>query len=667
VTLFGDTPPIPDTGWRLPTEFPDLSGAKQIAVDVETCDPDLKTKGPGVRRGGYLVGLAVGTDDGYRAYFPIAHDRGENLPEEQVLGWAQRELGRADQPKVGANLMYDLDYLAHAGVPVAGAYLDVQNAEPILDEHRKSYALDALAKDYLGEGKVGDELYGWCAEAFGGVPTAKAQGGNIWRAPASIVGPYAEGDVDLPLRILPLQFEKLKAEGLTGIWDLETRLVPMLLHMRRTGVRVDVPKAESLRVQFLEREAKAQRSLNEAAGGVVDVWSNASIAHLFDRRGLDYPRTAKGNPSFKGDWLEYQQTPEGKMIHEVRRLSKVRGTFVENAVLGHQVNGRIHALFHQLRRDEGGTVSGRFSCASPNLQQLSARDQELAPLIRGLFLPEEGEDWVALDYSQVEYRLMVHAAQGPGAEEARQRYRDDPTTDYHKMTQAMLSELLGREVSRKATKNINFGKIFSMGKEQLINQLPGLSRGEAEAFFDAYEAAVPYAKTTAERASQRAEARGYIRTILGRHARFPFWEAADWELSRAMAYCKDRKEMQQRVIDRAGEIRAGLVKYHSKYRNSPVGGVRRAKTHKALNAYTQGSGADIMKKGMVDAWEAGIFAPGLLTPLVTVHDELGISKPRTLIGEEALMELKHIMETCVQLKVPLLVDMKRGASWGACE
>jgi len=629
---------VPDTGWRCPAEFPRLEGAKVLAIDTETKDPRLLEAGPGFQRGdAQVVGISVGTDDGARWYFPMRHEGfGGNLDPDAVLRWAADELGREGQPKMGANLLYDLEGLAAEGVVVQGPFIDVQYAEPLLDEHRRSYALGALSETYLGtqgKGEAEAALYEWCALAYGGSPERK-QAGNIWRAPPALVGPYAEADVDLPLRIWERQRKALERHGLLKLFEMECALIPMLLRMRQGGVRVAVDKAEAVRVDLNARIARDQERLNELAGFAVDVNVDRDLMRLWP----DGPRTGKDNPSFTGAWLEHQAGDIGRLVVEVRKWNKFLGTFVDGYVLGNHVDGRVHCQFHPLRRDDAGTVSGRYSSSNPNLQNIPARDPELGPMVRGLFLPQEGEDWVALDYSQVEYRLMVHAAVGEGAEEARARYRDDPSTDYHAFTGELIEGIVGYAMDRKPVKNVNFGKIFGMGQANLVAML-GLTGEAAAEFFEAYDAALPYAKETARRAQDTAARRGYIRTVLGRRARFPFWEARDWALSKTDGYMSRAKA--ESLYGRA---------------------IRRARTHKALNAYTQGSGADIMKRGMLDAWEAGLF--DVLTPLVTVHDELGVSAPRTPAGEEAVAELKRLMEQCVQLKVPLVVDVERGPSWG---
>jgi len=262
-------------------------------------------------------------------------------------------------------------------------------------------------------------------------------------------------------------------------------------------------------------------------------------------------------------------------------------------------------------------------------------------LLRGMFLPEDGEQWVSMDYSQIEYRLLVHAARGPAGKMARRMYNDDPSTDYHEFTAQLVKGVLGRELPRKPVKNINFGTIFGMGVPKLKSML-GLSDAEAGEFFDAYNAAIPYAMDTRDAAGKAAAKNGQIRTILGRLARFPFWESTDWDTSQ----------------------RDGAMLYDDAVAKYGVRNIRRARTHKALNSYTQGGGADIMKASMASMWGAGLF--DVLTPLITVHDEMNVSKPDTPAGMEAMREMKRIMESVApMLKVPLVAEVEVGPNWGA--
>lgn len=350
-------PSFPETDWQLPTEFPSLLDASVIALDIETYDPELTSKGPGVRRDGYMVGVAIGTDTGFRKYFPVRHKEGPNCDQETVLGWLRDLLGRG-LPTVGANLLYDLDYLDSLGVHARGPLWDVQVAEPLINENRVSYSLESLANHYLGEGKVTHLLFDWARRAFGAEKRAYE---NIWRMPANLVGPYAEGDVDLPLRIFEQQRPILEAEGLTGVFDLESKLIPILLDMRRRGVRVDTEHAEQLRDRCQVRYDDAVRTL----GGEEVVWGAEELAKKFDKEGVEYPRTRAGKPSFTKEWLAACEHPLARTVSEARKLQKLQSTFIEGYILNSHIKGRIHAQFNQLRSDDSGAVSGRF-CVAPD-------------------------------------------------------------------------------------------------------------------------------------------------------------------------------------------------------------------------------------------------------------------------------------------------------------
>ena len=391
-------PPAPDTGWVLPEgvdAFPNLEGQGMIAIDVETKDPDLMERGPGAQRDGYIAGLSIGTEAGFRQYYPIAHEGGPNMEREHVLGWANEQLSRANQPKVGAKLLYDLEFLSVAGVKVVGPFYDVQIAEPLLDETRMSYNLESIARTHLEEGKKEDEMRDWLTSAFG----ERNFKSNIWRAPPAVVGPYAESDVDLPLRIFAKQKLALEKENLWELFDLESRVIPMLLAMRLRGVPVNLDAAEKLKSGMAARRDSALEEVKRLCGIRPDIWAADSIAAVFDKVGVEYPRTEKTKaPSFRKEWFEHHPHPITKLILEARRLDKYENTFLEGYILGGHNKGRLYAEFNQLRSDEGGTVSGRFSSSHPNLQNIPIRDKEFGKPIRNIFVPEQGEQWWKFDW-----------------------------------------------------------------------------------------------------------------------------------------------------------------------------------------------------------------------------------------------------------------------------
>lgn len=620
---------------RWTSEPPDLSREKRIGLDTETCDPQLLKLGPGARRDGRIVGVSVAVPDGGKWYLPFGHAEGNNLDEDKIKQWCKDNLCTEGQEKVGANLLYDLEYLHVWGVPVTGPYLDVQVAEPLIDENAHGYSLNSIAERYLGVGKTDDALYTYCARRFGGKAERK-QAGNIWRCPPSIVRPYAEDDALLPLQIMEKQEAIIRDNNLSKIFDIETRLIPLLLAMRLRGVRIDMDRAAEIEEQLIARSHAAHeqiRRLNK--GKPVNVWAAASIAEAFDNAGLDYPRTAKGAPSFRKAWLNDHPHVLAKYIAEVRQMEKLSGTFIHGHIYGHAIDGRIYAQFNQLRGDEYGTITGRLSSSNPNLQQIPARS-DIGKLLRGVFVPEPGEEWWKLDYSQIEPRLLLHYANNmdPVANKLIELYRQDPTRDCYL---TMMEYIHG--VERQHIKTIYLGMTYGMGLTKMAGQL-GLSMEDAEPLFEQFHEGAPYVKRLSRKAMARAEERGQIITLLGRRRLFNMWESANWD---------DREECIPSTD------REAIIKQ--------FGRAKRAHTYKALNALIQGSAADVMKMAMVDVWESGV-CDVLGAPLLTVHDELDWSVPKTPEGREAASEVKNIMETCVDTHVKLVADAEVGPNWG---
>ena len=582
----------------------------------------MVSRGPGAVRGAaHAVGVSVATED-QAWYFPLRHEYepqlGSNLDPGTVFKWLGDQL-QVQRPIVGANLLYDLEVLRAEGLALpVGPLWDVQLAEPLLDENRRSYSLDTLAHLHLGRGKETPLLYQWCADSFGGEADDE-QRANIWRAPPSLVGPYAEADALLPVQILAKQRSLLRADGLDSLFEMECDLIPLLLEMRFRGVRIDVDKAQKTAEWLRAQAAIAQQSIEG-----VDVWSAASLERAFKQAGHEVLYTEAGNPSFTKGWLESQHHDLANKVLDVRLYEKAANPFVESYLLEKVHNGRVHCQFHPMRSDDYGAVSGRFSSSDPNLQNIPSRHKIIGPAIRSLFIPEEGAIWRRADHSQIEYRFLVHYAVGDGAEALRERYRNDPKTDFHELVQEMTLEITGVTLDRTPTKNLNFGLVYGMGVEKVIRSL-GVSPDVGRRLYEAYFEALPSVKKTNQSAQRLAARRGYIKTILGRRRRFDRWE-------------------------------------DGKY------GKQRAGTHAALNACLQGGAAETLKKGMVECYKAGLFAEDACgIPHLTVHDELDWSQQPGERVAKAFDEAQHVLENCVKLKVPLSVKMSTGKNWGACK
>lgn len=629
----------PQSDWIMPTSFPKLSGAKKIAIDLETNDPGLKERGPGwCRKEGHVAGVAVATEQG-RWYFPIGHASGPGFDKGAVVRWLQQSLCNPEQVKIMFNAIYDLGWLRFLGVEVKGPLRDPTLAAALLDENRKFYNLDALSKDWLGKQKD-EELLRQATLAFG-LNDPKA---DMWKLPAMFVGPYAEQDAELALQLDTYTMQEIAKQDLTSIYELECRLLPVLLDMRSLGVRVDVDAAHKLGKKLELKEKNLLTEVKGVVGFEVDIWSNQNLAEAYKKINIAYPVTEKGNPSFTAAWLESQKDPISEKIVQARKANRVRSTFSSGLILDYATkDGRIHCQFNQLKSDDYGTVSGRMSSSTPNLQQIPVRDEEIGPLVRGIFLPEDGCRWAKHDYSQQEPRLTVHYAYQlnlPGSREAVDYYKYDPKADYHQMIADMA------QISRKKAKTTNLGMAYGMGQKKLAASLE-LSAGEAEEFFNNYHKRVPFVRGLTQQASNLAADRGFIRTLLGRRCRFNKWESADWDFSKKSTPLEDRDQMLFVVEQEIKRARAAGEPV-------PRGGVRRAFTYRAMNRLIQGSAADMTKKAMVEVHAAGYV------PHVQVHDELDTSVQE----EKQVWEIKQIMEEVVILAVPVRVDAEVGENWG---
>ena len=608
--------------WLPPERIPDLDVAKEIAIDLETHDPNIKTTGPGwATKQGKVIGVAIAVE-GWQGYFPIAHEGGGNF-DEKFFKISLKKILDLPCDKVFHNAMYDVGWLSAMGLSVKGRIIDTMIAAPLINENRFNYTLKDLTKEYVGETKSETALYE-AAKEWG--IDAKAE---MHKLPPMYVGPYAEQDAKVTLKLWKVLQREIIKQELTSVFNLETDLFPLLFQMKKKGVKVNVEQAERTKRSLANREKKILDSILKSSGVAVDVWAATSVAKAFDAEGISYERTEKsGQPKFDKNFLTTHSSPLAKLVVEAREINKARTTFIDT-ILKHSHRGRIHAEINQMRSDQGGTISGRLSMRNPNLQQIPARNQEIGPLIRQLFIPEEGQRWGSFDYSQQEPRLLVHYAamindkvELEGVNHLIDGYTNKDI-DFHQEVAAMAN------IDRKQAKTINLGMMYGMGKGKLSSQL-GLDKDDTDNIFKQYHSTVPFVKELTERTMRQAGEKGFIRTILGRKCRFDLWEPNMFG------------------------IHTALPKEKAEHEYGGINKIKRAYTYKALNRLIQGSAADQTKKAMVELYKEGFI------PLIQIHDELDIS----FSTEDAKKKIIEIMEHALELRIPSKVDVEIGPSWG---
>ena len=606
--------------WAAPIEYKDLREAKEIAIDLETRDEGINSgRGAGwATKKGEIIGFAVATE-GWEGYYPFGHFGGGNLIKEQVLKY-MHDVCKLPCTKIFHNAQYDVGWLQAYGIDVKGPIVDTMIAGALIDENRYTYKLNALAKDYLGELKAETDLKE-AAKAHGVDPK-----GEMWMLPAEHVGYYAEQDARLTYLLWQRFKHEIASQSLETIWDLESKLLPILIKMRMKGIRVDTEKASILQKDFSSKEKTILLKIKKLIGKDIDIWNARQIGFAFDKLDIEYPKTVKTQePSFTQNWLSNNPHEISKLIVQAREVNKFHNTFL-NSIMKFAHKGRIHAEINQLRSDSGGTVSGRLSMSSPNLQQLPARNKEFGPLIRGLFLPEEGCKWGSFDYSQQEPRLVVHYAASigegyQGSQELVEAYAN-ADADFHQT----VADICG--IERKQAKTIGLGLMYGMGKNKLANML-GLEFVEAKNLIDQYNQKVPFVKLLSDRCMKKAESEGIIRTKLGRKCRFNMWQPRDFGIYNPETF------------------ENASAKYGSH-------NIKRAFTYKALNRLIQGSAADQTKQAVVSCHELGF------TPLLQIHDELCFN----IENQEQVDKIVREMEGCVELKVPSVVDIALGKDFG---
>lgn len=599
----------------------ELSKYDVVALDTET------------------TGLQFWKDRAYALVYATPDGKADclDLRKPEVLAWARREIPKI-RCVVGHNLKFDAHFLRELGISIMGSAMrDTMVAAALIDEHLPSYSLDFVGKKYVGVGKA-TETYQRLSVMFGGKATREAQMMNLVKAPWEVVREYAIPDATTTLKLWQWQEKEIYAQELGLVWNIEMRLLNVLVDVERRGVRVDVDAAEKAVREISDIVRREQKVLNDLAGFEVNPNPSKTIAQLFkpekDEGGrwklIDgtYADTTEGGaPSINADVLRRMQHPAAAMILKLRQLTKTRDTFLLGHILGHHQDGIIHANFNQTKSDNDlGTGTGRLSCNAPALQQIHKRNKEVAQIVRAVFVPDEEQEWHCHDWAQMDFRVFAHYVQNP---KIFKMYRDNPDSDFHQM----VSDMTGLPRSPTAgirgnAKQINLGLIFGMGEGKLAQEM-GLpyttetdktgrewmrAGDEAKDVFRKYHEAVPGVKDLLSLASTRAKSRGFVRTALGRRIRFP-----------------------------GGQF-----------------------THKAGGLIFQGSAADALKVKLVEVHEALQGTEARL--MLNVHDEFDVSAPvgsRDTIGTRVQKVIRQFdgEGTPIKFDVPIMSDLGIGPNW----
>ncbi len=619
-----------------PAVFPDLTGIDIVQLDAET--DGLKW----VQRD-RPIGWALGNERDGDRYFAFGHSVGNNCTREQWREWARRELrGKHIE---NHSTKFDIHMSRVDGVDLVEqgcTFHDVAHAAALLDDHRQDFGLNALGLDFLNEGKL--EI---------------GRKDDLASLPAGLVGAYACRDTKLVRDLVRVQKPLLAAEGLDRVQALENNVIPVVVEMEKNGMPLDLPlleRWERMSARILE---KMQWELRRAAGFAVNVDSPKDLVRLAHTCGIkdeEFARTPSGQPSFTAAEMGRfaERAPAMLLAFRIGKVKDLRSKYLVKYSSEH-VGGILYPRLWQIMTDEGGTVSGRFSCTAPNAQQILSADKHLRVyawlreyalrycddatksddfLIKRLFVPRHGASWLSSDARQIEFRLFSHYAQSraildryraaPSQEVigSKHVWTSGPEADFHSIVSKIIMQ--GRaDVTRTEVKQCNFAKVYGGGPGTIARTL-GIEMGAARELSASYDEQFPEAKILGDRCSRTAESRGYVFTLLGRRSRFPVvpTRVKDWHTG-------GTKEV-----------------------------MKRDRTHKALNCVLQGGGADINKLKLVELYQER-QALGV-TMRLTVHDSIEgdiddaalAPKVRTLLDNQT-----------TPLSVDILWDVNTGATW----
>jgi len=621
---YGVTVPRP-VGWQ-PDIPPERIEAGEVAIDFETTG--LKHW-----RGDRPVGVSAAwrERDGVlrSVYLPFGHKGGGNLDEVQVKRWFKSTL--RGKHLFGLNLPFDA-HMSHAwgaDLEEMGCQVgDVGHRAALLDDYRRDFTLESIAQDELGTGKV-----------------QGLDGAKICEYPAWMVADYGRTDSELVLRILEKQKPRLDEQGLNEVVALEDECIFPTLEMERNGALIDIEKLAGW-VKESERElSQLLQRLAAEAGFRCDPNKVDDMARLFHVRGIPIKDWTAGSadgrtkprPSFTDTILEAAAEHDEviALSRQIGHLDDLRSKYLVPYFKTAAADGILRYNLNQLKCDEGGTISGRYSASQvggegekegANIQQVIAvkkqqRIHEGRYIVRELFIPAPGMRFASGDAKQIEYRVFADLSQSPRLLGA---YAKDPELDYHELTGAIV-KAYRPDFERARLKTCNFMVLFGGGAGTTAAQL-GISESEAREVLEAYDTALPEARALLKQAAKIAQTRGYIKTRSGRRARFK-----------------------------------PCPKHGTSGSRTPCGYCPR--WHKALNSAVQGTAADINKRKVTRVYKQR-HAIGF-TMRMTIHDELAGDVPDQAAADR-LSEVLEVQEY-PEMKVPILWDLKVGDNWAQCK
>ncbi|ADV87917.1 TPA: DNA polymerase I [Vibrio vulnificus] len=580
-----------------------LKASELFAFDTETDSLDYMVAN--------LVGLSFAVAEGEAAYVPVAHDyldAPEQLDREWVLAQLKPLLEDDTKAKVGQNLKYDASVLARYGIEMKGIKHDTMLASYVYNSVGGKHDMDSLALRFLQHSCIS-------FEQLAGKGKNQLTFNQIDLNEAAV---YAAEDADVTLRLHNRLFANIEQdEKLNAIYqEIEVPLVPVLSRMERTGVLIDDMKLSAQSQEIAVRLGELEQKAYEIAGQPFNMNSPKQLQTiLFEQMGLPViKKTPSGTPSTAEEVLQELALdyPLPSVIMEYRGLAKLKSTYTDK--LPKMINphtGRVHTSYHQ-----AVTATGRLSSTDPNLQNIPIRNEE-GRRIRQAFVAPHGYKILAVDYSQIELRIMAHLSGDQALLDAFQQGKD-----IHAATAAEIMGVSIEQVSseqRRRAKAVNFGLIYGMSAFGLAKQL-GIPRGEAQAYMDKYFERYPGVMQYMEDTRSNAAQHGYVETIFGRRLHLP-------EIT-------SRNVMRRKAAERA-----------------------------AINAPMQGTAADIIKKAMllVDQWiqEEG---NGRVKLLMQVHDELVFEVEESCLTEIE-SKVQQLMESAAQLNVPLVAEAGHGDNW----